>query len=64
MFLLSSLRLVNDTRTIGQQISEDDKMTMVKKLLVRPAYPLLDDLAGVTVLFALLFAGLTLSGTA
>ena len=39
-------------------------MTMVKKLLVRPAYPLLDDLAGVTVLFALLFAGLTLSGTA
>ena len=39
-------------------------MTKVKKLFVRPAFPLLVDLAGVTVLFVLLFAGLTLSGTA
>ncbi len=39
-------------------------MTTVKKLFVRPAFPLLDDLAGVAVLFVLLFAGLTLSGTA
>lgn len=38
-------------------------MTTVKKLFVRPS-PLLDDLAGVAVLFVLLFVGLTLSGTA
>lgn len=36
----------------------------VKSLLVRQAPSLLEDAAGVAVLFALLFAGLTLSGTA
>lgn len=39
-------------------------MTTIKKLIVRRTSPLLDDVVGVTVLFALLFAGLTLSGTA
>jgi len=63
MFLKSSLQVVNNVRTIGQQISEDQMMTTVKKLFVRPS-PLLDDLAGVVVLFVLLFVGLTLSGTA
>ena len=39
-------------------------MTTVKKVFARPAFPLLDDVAGVAVLFVLLFIGLTLSGTA
>ncbi len=39
-------------------------MSTIKKLFVRPASPLIDDLAGVVVLFLLLFVGLTLSGTA
>jgi hypothetical protein len=64
MFSKSSLHIINHMRTIGQHNSEEPMMTKVKKLFVRPAFPLLDDLAGVTVLFVLLFAGLTLSGTA
>jgi hypothetical protein len=36
----------------------------VKSLLVRPTSSLIEDAVGVAVLFALLFAGLTLSGTA
>ncbi len=36
----------------------------VKSLLVRPTSSVLEDAAGVAVLFTLLFAGLTLSGTA
>lgn len=36
----------------------------VKSLLVRPTSLLVEDAAGVAVLFTLLFAGLTLSGTA
>ena len=38
--------------------------TQVKKLLLRSAPPVFEDAAGVAVLFMLLFAGLTLSGTA
>jgi hypothetical protein len=38
-------------------------MTTIKKLFVRPS-PLLDALAGVAVLFVLLFVGLNMSGTA
>jgi hypothetical protein len=64
MFFKRSLQTVNDMRTIGQQTSEDQMMSTVKKLFVRPASPLIDDLAGVVVLFLLLFVGLTLSGTA
>ena len=47
-----------------QQTSEDIMKSAVRKLLVRPTSTLLEDVAGVTVLFVLLFAGLTLSGTA
>ena len=36
----------------------------VKNLLLRPASSPVEDAAGVAVLFLLLFAGLTLSGTA
>jgi hypothetical protein len=36
----------------------------VKKLLLRSTPSLAEDVAGVAVLFMLLFAGLTLSGTA
>ena len=36
----------------------------VKKLLLRPTPSLIEDVAGVAVLFLLLFAGLTLSGVA
>ena len=64
MFLKSSLQIVNGMRTIGQQTSEDATMTTVKKLFVRPTSTILEDVAGVTVLFVLLFVGLTLSGTA
>jgi hypothetical protein len=39
-------------------------ITTVKKLLVRPTPSLFEDMAGVVVLFVLLFAGLTLSGAA
>ena len=49
---------------MGQQTSEDAMTTAVKKLTVRPSLPLIEDVAGVTVLFVLLFAGLILSGTA
>ena len=38
--------------------------TQVKKLLLRSAPTTFEDAAGVAVLFMLLFAGLTLSGTA
>jgi hypothetical protein len=64
MFLKSSLQMVKDVRTIQQQTYEDAMMSTMKKLFVRPAPTLLEDVAGVTVLFVLLFAGLTLSGTA
>ena len=39
-------------------------MTTIKKLFVRPASPMVEDVAGVAILFVLLFVGLTLSGTA
>lgn len=39
-------------------------MTTVKKLFLRPTPSILEDAAGVAVLFLLLFAGLTLSGAA
>ncbi len=39
-------------------------MTTVRKLFVRPTSTLLEDVAGVSVLFVLLFVGLNLSGTA
>jgi hypothetical protein len=51
-------------RTIRQQTSEDAKMKAFKKLCVRSTPTMLEDAAGVAVLFVLLFAGLTLSGAA
>ena len=50
-------------RTIGQQDSED-AMTTMKKLFLRPTPSMIEDAAGVAVLFVLLLAGLTLSGAA
>jgi hypothetical protein len=64
MFPKSSLLMVKDMRTMQQQTSEDVRMAMVKKLFVRPNASLLEDVAGVAILFVLLFVGLTLSGTA
>jgi len=51
-------------RTIRQQTSEDAMMTAVRKLFVRSSPSMFEDVAGVAVLFVLLFVGLTLSGTA
>ncbi len=39
-------------------------LNQIKDILTRPQTPLLEDGLGVAALFALLFAGLTLSGTA
>ena len=63
MFPESSLQRVKEMRTIGQQDSED-AMTTMKKLFLRPTPSMIEDAAGVAVLFVLLFAGLTLSGAA
>ena len=63
MFSESSLQTVKDMRTIWQQVSED-AMTTMKKLFLRPTPSMIEDAAGVVVLFVLLFAGLTLSGVA
>jgi hypothetical protein len=63
MFSKSSLQSVKKMRTIGQHNSED-AMTHMKKLFLRPTSTIVEDAAGVAVLFLLLFAGLTLSGAA
>jgi hypothetical protein len=55
--------MVKKMRTIGQHNSED-AMTHMKKLFLRPTSTIVEDAAGVAVLFLLLFAGLTLSGAA
>ncbi len=47
-----------------QQTPEDAMAAQVKKLSLRPPPSLVEDAAGVAVLFLLLFVGLTLSGTA
>ena len=63
VFSFSSLLAVNDVRTIQQQSHEDAMTAKAKKLFLRtPSFA--EDAAGVAVLFLLLFAGLTLSGTA
>ena len=50
-------------RTILQQ-NDEATMTHLVKLIHRNTPAILDDAAGVAVLFVLLFVGLTLSGTA
>ncbi len=64
MLLNSSLQMVNNMRTIQQQTSEDAMISGLKRRFARSTPTLLEDVAGVAVLFMLLFAGLTLSGTA
>ena len=55
--------MVKTMRTIQQQNSED-AMAHLVKLIHRKTPAIVDDAAGVAVLFMLLFVGLILSGTA
>jgi hypothetical protein len=68
MFSKSSLQLVKIVRTIRQHNSEDimaHLLNLIHPNLSHTKTPsVIEDAAGVAVLFVLLFVGLTLSGTA
>ena len=60
MFLKSSLQVVKDVGTIGEQVREITMIAEIKDVVTRSSDTLIGDALGVVSLFALLIAGLAL----
>lgn len=60
MFSKSSLQVVKDVGTIGEQVREITMIAEIKDVVTRSSDTLIGDALGVVSLFALLIAGLAL----